>query len=120
MTETLADKIKRESRERQDAHRDKFERLVSEWLSGHAEQRNPSTSDEDEHRDALSERVYEVGRLIAATPSPLPWMVWDKFEILEHYLCDSGEGGNWTHHPELVMLASIKADLMRFKIGEAP
>ena len=28
----------------------------------------------------------------------------------EHYLCDAGEGGNWTHYPELVMLASIKAE----------
>jgi hypothetical protein len=37
--------------------------------------------------------------------------------VLEHYLCDGGEGGNWTHHPELVMLG-IKADHMRFKVGE--
>ena len=61
---------------------------------------------------------YELGLRIAATPAPLPWIVWDKFEVLDHYMCDAGEGGNWTHHPELLMVASIKADLMRFTIGE--
>jgi hypothetical protein len=44
-------------------------------------------------------------------------MVWDKLEILEHYLSCGGDGANWTDTRELVMLAGIKADLIRFGIG---
>jgi hypothetical protein len=118
MTETIAEKIKRESQERHEAERNKFDALVAEWLSCRAKERDPETPDDDEVRNPIAERVYEVAWQIAATPAPLPWMVWDKFDVLEQYLSNGGKGGKWTHHPELVMLASIKADLIRFKIGE--
>src|SRR5215213_7766528 len=108
MTETIAEKIRRESNERQEAQEDRFNVLVSEWLSCRGKQRGvgPDGPLQDEERDGLSERFYEPGRLLAAIPAPVPWMIWDKFEVLENYLCDAGEGGNLTHHPELVMLAS--------------
>jgi hypothetical protein len=118
LAETTTEKIKRESKERHEAERDKFDALVAEWLSCRAKQRDPETPQDDEVRGPIGARGYEVARQIAATLAPLPWMVWDKFEVLQHYLCDAGEGGNWTHNPEVVMLASIKADLMRFKVGE--
>lgn len=99
-----------------------FSALFSEWLRNRAAVDNPAEADLFENDDyALKhgDRETELAFLVTTTPAPLAWMIWQKFEVLEHYLCGNGEGTSWTGSRELVMLASIKADLIRFKIEEA-
>lgn len=86
----------------------------AEWLQSRATTLLPTPNDDD-LSEAHGEREDDLARLITTTPAVSPWQVFVKFEVLEHYLC--GEGGtNWTDNREIVMLAGIKADLLRFKI----
>jgi hypothetical protein len=55
--------------------------------------------------------------MITTTPAICPWMIFNKLEVLEHYLGADG-GTNWVDNRELVMLAGIKADLFRFEPRE--
>jgi len=66
---------------------------------------------------AQLERRDELARLITTTPAVFPWMIMWKLEVLEHYL-GWADGTNWTDNREVVMLAGIKADLLRFEQGE--
>jgi hypothetical protein len=66
---------------------------------------------------AHSDREEELARMITTTPAIYPWMIFNKLEVLEHYL-GVNEGTNWIDNRELVMLAGIKADLLRFEPRE--
>jgi hypothetical protein len=70
----------------------------------------------DEENDRLGDRENELARFLTATPAPVAWIVFRKIEILEDAL--SEEGTNWTDNREVVMLAGIKADLLRFNIND--
>jgi hypothetical protein len=99
------------------AKRDAFTRLFAEWLKTLAEDEGAELlQTEDEHR-AQGERLEELARLVTTTPAPIPWMIWRKFQVLECYLAYNGEGTTWRDNREIVMLAGIKADLIRFGIG---
>jgi hypothetical protein len=54
-----------------------------------------------------------LARLITTTPAVLPWMILRKIEVLEYYL-GASDGTAWNDNREVVMLAGIKADLLRF------
>ena len=106
-------------RERSGQRRDRFMSLYAEWLLLRSNANNPSYEDETcEAADTRADREHELALLITATPAELPWMIFLKFEVLEFYMCDYGEGGNWRDQREVRMLAGIKADLMKFKLEE--
>jgi hypothetical protein len=116
-------KIKHRSEREQKEHeqkvalRDKFEALYSEWPTLRAVEADPNTKDETAVDLARTEREYELARLITITPAVLPWMVFQKLDVLEYYLCANGEGTDWSDNREIVMLAGIKADLITFGLS---
>ena len=98
------------AREKQ-ARRDQFDALFAKWLSNRAEYIQPdcelTCADENSH----FEREEELARLITTMPAVYPWMIFRKFEVLEHQMVRADSR-------ELVLLAGIKADLLRFEMGE--
>jgi hypothetical protein len=116
--ETVAARIDREAKEERRRAHDSWDRLRAEWLTNRAETMHPDTDWSDRDEGAHGERGDELARLITTTPALLPWMIFSKIEVLEHYLgFDDGTG--WSDNREIVMLAAIKTDLLRFKIGDA-
>ena len=110
----VAARMKREEKERLQQKRHEWERLFAEWLV-----RAKSVSGDvqsDKEMQAQLDRADELARLITTTPAVFPWMIMHKLEVLEHYL--GADGTNWTGNREIVMLAGIKADLLRFEPGE--
>jgi hypothetical protein len=59
-------------------------------------------------------QIAARARLITTTPSVYPWMISMKIEVLEHYL----GGAQFVDNREFVMLAGIKADLLKFELGD--
>jgi hypothetical protein len=41
-----------------------------------------------------------------------------EIEVLEYYILAGGSGSSWTDQREIVMLAGIKADLLRLSAGD--
>jgi hypothetical protein len=101
------------------ALRDALQALYTEWLSLRAVDHDPSQPGDDAKDSARMERQTELARLITITPAVLGWQIFQKLEVLEHYLCAAGEGTEWSDNRELVMLAGIKADLIRFDLSQA-
>lgn len=110
----IAMKIERERQELMRAKRDRFDALFAEWLTNRAEYMRPDREWTDKEKQPHSDREDELARLITTTPAVLPWMIFRKLEILEHYMGSQG-GTAWTDSREVVMLAGIKADLLRFE-----
>jgi hypothetical protein len=111
----IAEKIEREHKERLLAKRDAWDRLFAEWLTNRAEYMTPGIDWSKRDEFAHGERLDELARLITTTPAVLPWMILSKIEVLEYYLGGSGDGTAWSDNREVVMLAGIKADLLRFE-----
>jgi hypothetical protein len=80
---------------------------------------NPNIELSTEADLAHAERADELARLITTTPAVYPWMILQKIEVLEHYLGVEG-GTNFRDNREIVMLAGIKADLLRFEPHDPP
>jgi hypothetical protein len=102
-----------------DASRDAIEAHFAEWLSLRAIDHDPSNPGDDTKDCARMDRQTELARLITTTPAVLGWQIFQKLEVLECYLCANGEGTEWSDQRELVMLAGIKADLIRFDLSRA-
>src|SRR5688500_6220187 len=112
--------IKQEDEERLHKERDEFQGWYAEWLANRAAMADPDKIDDwtNGSERAHSDREEELARMITTTPSVLPWMIWQKIEILEHYLVCGGSGTSWADQREIVMLAGIKADLIRLSGGD--
>ena len=113
ITRRLRSASRAESEEAQQVAIDAFLTLFADWLAARAEYERPH-DDGDEADEALDFRVNQLARLITTTSAPTRWAIWQKLEILEHYLLFGGEGTSWTDNREFVMLAGIKADLATF------
>jgi len=113
----IAERIAEEEQERKRQQRDKWDQLFAEWLTNRAGGAAPENDIGDEEQRAHFGREAELARLITTTPAVYPWMILDKLEVLEHYLGADG-GTAWSDNRELVMLAGIKADLLRFEPRE--
>jgi hypothetical protein len=55
---------------------------------------------------------------VAAARSPLPWAVFQKWELPDHLMTDEIVNGPFTVKDALIALASIKADILRFGLGD--
>jgi hypothetical protein len=91
------------------AERMEFEEKYGRWLAARAAitiAEDPG----DELYDAL-----EAARddLLSAEP-PLKWLIWYKFEVLEHVLGGEDRAGARDRGSEIRTLAAIKADLLHF------
>jgi hypothetical protein len=107
--------LKAENEEAQQVAINAFLMLFADWLAARADEERPHDDEaDDELNDARGRRVKQLARLITTTPAPTKWAIWQKLEILEHYLIANGDGTSWTDNREFVMLAGIKADLATF------
>jgi hypothetical protein len=95
---------------------DAFERLYSNWLAARANLYDPDQPSST--MDGRLQRTCDAARELSVTPSSLPWMVWQKWEVLEYFLDEEKLTGPWTDNRIVVALACVKADLMRFRIIE--
>jgi hypothetical protein len=68
------------------------------------------------NRQLSSER--SAARDLLVTPATLPWMIWQKWEVLDDYLDTEKRDGVFSDNRTIVALACVKADLMRFRIIE--
>jgi hypothetical protein len=103
--------------DRRRALRERWDVLFAEWLENRALYMRTDADWDGRDEFAHGDRETELARLIVTTPAVYGWMVLRKIEVLEHYLGAEGET-SWTDNREVVMLAAIKADLLRFKPGE--
>jgi hypothetical protein len=104
--------------EKQRQQHDEFHRLFAEWLTSRARHMSPqSNAWRDDESQKCLDCEEELARLITTFPAVYPWMIFSKFEVLEYYLGIEG-GTSWRDNRELVMLAGIKADLLRFEPSE--
>jgi|SRR5690349_12483589 hypothetical protein len=97
-----------------DPVRARFDELFSEWLkvrAAYTDLKDGPSAAAEERR--LSEREPELARAIVALPASQPWMIGRKIEVLRYYLTQEG-GTAWEDNREIVMLAGIEADLLRF------
>jgi hypothetical protein len=111
----VAEKIKQEMEGGIRAKRDRFEALFAAWLTHRAEYIRPDTDWTLQTEKSHEERETELARTIIMTPAVFPWMIFRKIEVLEHYLGGTNSTGTSRDNRELVMLAGIKADLLRFE-----
>lgn len=115
-TEAAAERIVEESEARNRQRVAEFYDRYAEWLSNRGEIAKFASEDSDEQTAARFDRDAELTRWITATPAPAPWFIFYKIEVLEHAL--GNDGTNWIDNREVVMLAGIKADLLRFAPSE--
>ena len=110
--------VKRETAHdrRQEAASDRFSAHYAEWLSNRAKYRDPAQAWTMEEEFAHSDREDELARLITTTPAVHAWMIYIKLEVLHFYL--AGDTGTaFTDNREVVMLAGIHADIIKFGVG---
>jgi hypothetical protein len=98
------------------ARDDAFERLYSKWLAARA-----SLYDPDQPSSTMADRLdrtSDAARDLLVTPATLPWMIWQKWEVLDDHLDTEKRDGVFSDNRTIVALACVKADLMRFRIIE--
>jgi hypothetical protein len=91
---------------------DAFMTMFAEWLKGRADTASPREDRTADEAEADTVRDEELARRITTTPVTMPYEIWHKFEVLEHYLSYYGQPTTWADNREVVMLAGIKADLL--------
>jgi hypothetical protein len=91
---------------------DAFMTMFANWLKGRANSVSPDKDRTDDEAEADTARDEELARRITTTPVAMPYEIWHKFEVLEHYLTYYGENTTWADNREVVMLAGIKANLL--------
>lgn len=106
--------IEKNREELVNAAMERFEARFAEWLSTRSEALNPYPSVSDERWRQLRNREEELARLITTTPADAGWMILKKLEIIEYYL-GGDDGTAWIDNREIVMIAGVKADLLRFE-----
>ena len=91
------------------ARRLQFEATFNEWLRLRA-----TDLDSEEAEEARYDRENECADLVLTTPAVYDWMIFQKFEVIEHYLAKHGEVCSGMELMAAQALASIKIDLLRF------
>jgi hypothetical protein len=89
-----------------------FERLYSDLNAARAAFFAPTN---DDIEDAICERYFMAERMFMATPAPRPWSLWLKWEVLEIAVTRDITDGRHNDNRIVTMLASIKADHLRFE-----
>ena len=91
--------------------------LYANWLTARAACVEQTKIDNGEEASAKREARDEAARQVLVAPAPYPDPVWWKWEALEYLAsADAVEGGH-VHNPVVAALGLVKADLIRFGIG---
>jgi hypothetical protein len=113
MTNTVAEAISSSSDDR--ATEKEFERLYSDLNAARAAYFDPNADQSDEVGDLRSDRYFMAERTFMATPAPRQCWVWMKWEVLEIAVTRDITDGRHNDNRIVTMLASIKADHLRFE-----
>jgi len=90
-----------------------FVDIYANWLVVRgAKLKLPESSSLEEY-GSLCSLEEELARRIATTPLRFPTLLGIKFEVLEFYMGRDGGSGNWNDKLEIVLLAGLKADVLR-------
>jgi hypothetical protein len=74
--------------------------------------------DPDGTCDALLDRVRTAELELICLPAALGYQLINKFEVLETMISERERNGQPFDNRHMLMLASVKADLYEFKIGD--
>ena len=110
--DAVAGRLEEEARLRLSAKRDEFERLYSRWLAARATVADPDLPEDDEFEYGRIERCDAAARALLMTPAVLPWMVWQKWEVLDEWASDDDGSPDWADKRIIMALGVIKADIM--------
>jgi hypothetical protein len=66
---------------------------------------------------ARARKLDEAERALLTTPAPIPGGVWMKWECLDQLMTTEAESGMNNDNRVLVAVAAIKADILRFGLG---
>jgi hypothetical protein len=102
-------KIERDEFEAQYAKQLRFEADFNEWLQLRSKQDEDET---DEQQSARSDCEDELIQRILTAPVACDWMIFYKFEVVEHCLALHGEA-SWGELIALTAFSAIKADILR-------
>jgi hypothetical protein len=100
----------------ENASEKEFERLYSELNAARGAYFDPNADQCDEAADARGERCFRAERTFMATPAPRQCWVWMKWEVLEIAVTRQITDGPHNDNRIVTMLASIKADHLRFEL----
>jgi len=103
--------------DRLNAQNQRVSRLFAEWLSKRSQIANPGHGLLADDYCAVLRSIDNFAREISAAPTTLSYTVAQKIEVLEHCLGNQ-EGGAFDDRRELVLLASIKADILRMEASQ--
>jgi hypothetical protein len=67
---------------------------------------------------ACARKLDAAEMALLATPAPLPWGVWMKWEVLDQIMTNEAWSGMNTDNRVIVAVAAIKADILRFGLGD--
>jgi hypothetical protein len=90
--------------------REHFEKLYANWLSARAALYAEQADESDAAASERQDRIDEAARELLATPAPLSWAVWFKWEILEDWAAGHGCADKWIDNRVTFALGCIKAD----------
>jgi hypothetical protein len=113
MTNAAAEAIASSSDDR--ATEKEFERLYSDLNAARAAYFDPNDDLCEEALDGRGDRYFRAERTFMATPAPRQCWVWKKWEVLEIAVTRDITDGRHNDNLIVTMLASIKADHLRFE-----
>lgn len=90
--------------------------LYADWLAARAQVAAVEAGADDD--DEEGDRDGDLARAIMATPAADARDVFRKLSVLEFYMTFGNEPTMWSDSREVLLLASIKADLLRLQPGE--
>jgi len=100
------------------AQRARFEGLYCDWHAARAALYDPNLPEDDRSSNARSRRTDTAERALLTTPAPLPWGVWMKWEVLDYFVANEVDTGQYTDNRAIVAVAAIKAGMLRFGLGD--
>ena len=73
--------------------------------------------EDDVSANSRARKQDEAERAVLTTPAPLPWGIWKKWEVLDQLMVNEAETGTDADNRVIVAIAAIKADVLRFGLG---
>jgi hypothetical protein len=98
--------------------RENFDRLYRDWHATRATAYDPDQPEDERLADLRWDAYYAAQAALMIAPAPLPYTVFQKWELLDHLMTDEIVNGPFTVKEALIALASIKADILRFGLKE--
>ena len=92
----------------------KFQRLHRDYLAAQAAYADPDGPDDDEVKNPLFDKQNAAELALLVHPSPAPWGIWVKWDILDRIVATDAEDGHDPENRIITALGAIKADIIHF------